>query len=283
MLSYAMHNLKQVEVFNCVVKYFDNLIHYARQVTGWKEEFLKAMLSSGRCTFAQAKKIYEMFSHVADRTLALSVLVAISRQLCEINECFNLLASYPDEFKANYHKNLISKALDCCEKVSGRLVARTTCGSYLKNFFKYDGWNESQKELALRAMAAGQSLTEEDFNNLNEDEKSSVLNEWEIFSQFDLLTRRPGKVIERRIHLLPEAEVALLRDGGHHNLWCLYVDMFALSECAYSYIVNATNWSWYVDLVEQHARTHGFTDWQYRQLLNSPMNSLAPQLKALLK
>ena len=283
-LSMALRDMYKKSVCACVVQHFDNILYYVRQNRVWKQEFLIALAQSNCCSFDQCQKIYDLCTESSDKMIVLATMVGKANHLGNISTCFKYLADYSDEFKANYHKYLISRALDHLEKVSGRFVARETTSSYLKIFFNYSGWTEAQKEIALRAMAAGQSLKDEDFEDLNDDEKAIVINELEIFSELDLLRKSPSKVIEHKIHLLPEAEAEFFVDGmmSCYKFWNMYVEMFKLSQYAYAKIVRSGRWEYYIDVITLHASRHGLTEWEYRQLMNSPMQSLAPQLKQYL-
>jgi len=280
-LSFALHNLDKEQVFTTVAKHFNSILAYVEEYAqyGWKEQFLTAMMKSPHCSFDLTEQIYELFTRNSDKQQALGCMVGRVSQLYQIGMCFDLLESASAETRACHHKYLISRALNILEKVYDRAVARTTAGSYLKRFLKYEGWTETQRETALRAMAAGQSLTEEDFANLSDEDKNIVINEWEIFSQFALVDKHPELVIEKKINLLPEVEVRFFTNDNCRRFWSKYVEMYQISDLAYSHIINKGH----IGLLTSHAATYGLTDWQYRQLMNGSMKELAPQLKGWLK
>ena len=280
-LSFALHNLDKEQVFTSVVKHFNTILAYVEEYVqyGWKEQFLKAVMKSPHCSFDLTEQIYELFTRNSDKQEALGCMVGRVSQLYQICTCFNLLEGTLRETRDCHHKYLISRALNILEKVYNRAVARTTAGSYLKKFLEYEGWTEAQREKALRAMAAGQSLTEEDFANLSDEDKNIVINEWEIFSQFALIEQDPEQVIEKKINLLPEVEVRFFTNVDCRQFWRKYVEMYQVSELAYSNMIDKGQ----VGLLNLHVSTYGLTDWQYRQLMNSSLKRLAPQLKSRLK
>lgn len=211
------------------------------------------------------------------------------RQLCE-----KLVFNVPEIYHLKKLLPLVPRELenDAVERLLD-LVYHDNRGQ-ICDLFPFKGWSDVQQEKAVRLLAASKSLPLGWENTLSEALLHIAFEELEI--QAELLTiygNNDAEMNELIVHKLhSRSEIALFCHSGSRlsNYGHRYVQAFQMDESTFSAVVKRTTddytatISGYVEkLIRAHAEKWGLSEQNYRDLLQSPYNSLAALLKVQLK
>ncbi len=279
-LSLAFNCIDNKDVYSLIIKNLDRILDYLRGKPAWKEEFIDKLISLSR-DYTLIKRLYEQ----SDNKDHIHKLCSSCQNLYEINDALSLIETeqFPNEVRIQIGSNLIKNSLQRCETQNKRPYTTQTSASFLKEFLKKDAyWTDEQKEVAIRAIAAGGYADDEWFESLSDAYKAIVMEELEIFSQFSLVSNSAKDIIANKLHLLPEAEEYFFSSYNSCRYWKDYIDFCKLSDKAYKAMLECRYAT--IDIIVYHAEKHGITNWQYRTVLcNDKFKFIATQLKEYLK
>ncbi len=274
-LSIAYHKLDDAKVYNAVLKSFDGILSYLAKKDEWTKGFVAQMLWNSRgMNFNFVEKLYKMSD-----TKPIGILCESAEIMSEIVRCADILAANSDADKERYHTSLIAKAVNTCYKTPVRISMTSNEKDTIIYIISKCGISNHEQMKQVAKILCDGNLTEDQYNALPEKMKEYVLERMELNSQFDLVNMNPAVIIENEIRLLPEAEKLLFMHNKNSAYWLPYVDIFELSEKGYKEMVLMAGDSY----IEKYTQKYGFTDWQYRFLLQSSRKYLAPKLKQYCK
>ena len=279
-LSIAFHKLNTNEVTNCVMEKLNNIMSYISSNEQWQEDLLNKLLEKVS-SFKQAVIIYDLYP-ANEKKHILSQMIDKVNNFTDAQQCYELVAGSEDLEKELF-VSITDTLLDSIPKFHERFRATDFEASYLLALFPFDDWNNNQKDKAIRALAAGCHISDELYGKLSDKFKESVIEELEIFAQYDLISRNDQMqtVITDKINLFPEVEAFMIKNAKAIDILSAYISLHELSKVGYQTLVDSHFYS--NDLLVQHAQQYPFTNWHYRVILNSCKKHLAPKLKAFLK
>jgi len=279
-LSLAFNCIDNKDVYSLMIKNLDQILDYLKGKPAWKEEFIDRLISLSR-DYTLIKRLYEQ----SENKQHIHKLCSSCQNLYEINDALSLIETeqFPNEVRLKIGANLIKNSLKHFETQNKRPYTTPTSASFLKEFMKKDAyWTDEQKEVAIRAIAAGGYADDEWFESLSAAYKAIVMEELEIFSQFSLVNNSAKDIITNKLHLLPEAEEYFFSNYNSCRYWKDYIDFCKLSDKAYKAMLECRYAT--IEIIVYHAEKHGITNWQYRTVLCSDkFKFIATQLKEYLK
>jgi hypothetical protein len=277
-LSLALWNINDHKVFSAVNNKLKNILSYCCR--DWSQEVLSALYGSNLMHDFSAK--YAIYQQLEQKNFG--SLLDGARNLSETFSAYTEFRKLPkceqDSYAAAMANKIISKM---STKEHGFLYVEEWSYEWFVQFLNKGIFSKEQRTIVLKAIAVGKLMTEEMFEQLSDVEKSDVMRELELLSQFELVHHDSKSVIENKIVLFPEVEEFMFEQSFavYQKFFEEYVVMTRLSMRAFKTMFSNSTMT--VEFLRSYVARYGLDEMDYRMVLQSRFKYLGPEFKKNVK
>lgn len=281
-LSLAMGYMAEEEVLKVVLNRYDHILAYLKNATGWKSEFIQAMMKvvEPNCNNSLVYfALYEACPECKTKDELADSLIQCSTNISSLSTVYNMLGSKLQTKIGAF----VGRLLQALPKTFDQKYVGYDEMFLVEKVIKESFCTEELKKQLIHALVVGKKLSEETFAGLSEEMQKFVMSAMEEQSQRDLVLEGHETLESGKIKLLPSVEAFMFSRKDFQKYWKPYIDNQELSLEGFQALLSAKNWcelgSKIEPLLESYLSKASMDETMYRLLMSSKYSHLAPRYK----